>query len=95
MSYDNIATKETRTRKENYMSTISYMLEVYEPGSINDVISSYSAETPFPTISKGDILDFIKMDGTRVRATEIIHLVWENDNRLSFKTMIYTENAPA
>ena len=73
------------------MSTISYMLEVYEPESKKDCICSYSADTVFPTISEGEILDFTYLE-RRVRATEIIHLVWENENRVSFKTMIFTEN---
>ncbi len=73
------------------MNTISYMLEVYEPESKSDCICSYTAGTAFPAMSKGEILDFTYL-GQRVRATEIIHLVWQNDDRVSFKTLIFTEN---
>jgi hypothetical protein len=68
------------------------MLEVKEPQSTNDNICSYIADTAFPTIIKGEILDFLNLE-RRVRATEIIHLVWENEDRVSFKTLIFTENA--
>jgi hypothetical protein len=76
------------------MNTISYMLEVYEPESKKDCICSYTAETAFPSIAEGEILDFLYLE-KRVRATEIIHLVWQNEDRVSFKTLIYTENSPS
>jgi hypothetical protein len=69
------------------------MLEVYVPNSKSDPICSYSAETPFPAISVGEILNFTYMDYKDIRATEIVHLIWQNEERVSFKTMIFTENA--
>lgn len=67
------------------------MLEVYVPNSKKDIICSYTAETVFPKICTGEILDFTYLE-QKVRAKEIIHLIWENENRVSFKTMIFTES---
>jgi len=74
------------------MNTISHMLEVYEPESESDCICSYSADTAFPKISEGEILDFPYLNQS-VQANKIRHLVWQNDNRVSFKTLIFTKNA--
>ena len=73
------------------MSKLSYMLEVYEPGSDDTVICSYSSDTVFPTISVGEVLNFVYFE-EKVLAKEIVHLIWENENRVSFKTMIFTES---
>lgn len=67
------------------------MMEVYEPGSIEDCICSFSSETVFPTISTGETLNLTYL-GQEVRAKEISHIIWENGNCVSFKTMIFTES---
>ena len=71
---------------------VSYMLEIYEPGSERDVICSYSSDQAFPTISKGNNLIFPNLAlKDELRVTKVSHIVWENENRASFKTMIFTE----
>lgn len=73
------------------MNKVSHMLEIYEPGSESDLICGYSSETSFPKISKGELVFFPEF-GQKVRVTEIIHLVFDNEKQANFKTMIYTEN---
>jgi len=71
------------------MNTLSYMLEIYEPGSDDDCLCGFSSTTPFPKISEGEHLNMYDFS-IKLRVSKIIHLVWQNDNLVSFKTMIYT-----
>jgi len=74
------------------MKTLSYMLEIYEPGSesASNCIVSFTANTAFPKLSIGEYLNLVYLD-MELKLSKIEHLIWENEGRVSLKTLIYTE----
>ena len=74
------------------MSVISYMLEVYRPNSESETACSFIAETPFPSISKGESVRFFSdLDGQEWLVKKVVHLLWEVENKITFKTLVFTE----
>jgi hypothetical protein len=72
---------------------IRYLIEVYEPGSETDVLMSFSAGQPFQAVSVGDwLVPFPLGDvGDKVKAVRVQHLIWESDDQVSHKLMVFTE----
>lgn len=77
------------------MSYLSYMLEIYEPGSesASDCLVSFMSDDVFPKFSVGDYLNLLDIQEVLI-VNKIEHLIWENEDRVSFKTLIYTKRAP-
>lgn len=72
-----------------------YMLEIYEPGSTDDVLAIYEADTPFGCIGEGDLMQPLGSgieDPKRVlKVVTVEHLIWEIDGQPKHKTLIFTE----
>lgn len=74
------------------MNIISYMLEVYRPNSESETACSFIAETPFPVMSKGEGIKFFpELAEQEWLVRKVVHLLWEVENRITFKTLVYTE----
>ncbi len=74
------------------MNIISYMLEVYRPNSESETACSFIADTPFPSISKGESVKFFSdLDGQEWLVKKVVHLLWEVENKITFKTLVFTE----
>ncbi len=74
------------------MKVLSYMLEVYKPNSESETLCSFIAVTPFPAISKGESIKFFTdLDDVEWLVKKVVHLLWEVDNKVTFKTLVYTE----
>lgn len=74
-----------------------YTLEVYEPGSADDVLMALESDTPFGAISKGDLFhpftDSMKpSDLFRVRHVE--HIVWDAGQGARHKVCVYIDQIP-
>ena len=71
-----------------------YMLEIYEPGSAEDVLASYESDTPFGSIGQGDLMQPLGEgveDRRRVlRVVTVEHLIWDVDGHPKHKTMVFT-----
>jgi len=77
------------------MNTLSYMLEIYEPGSesSSDCLVAFTANTAFPKLSVGEYINLFDLQ-EELKVSKVEHLIWENEGRVSFKTLIYTERIP-
>lgn len=78
------------------MKPMSYILELYSPGSGYDVCVSYETSTPFLTIQAGDIInprvwEGVGTPGNVLRVVNIEHVIWEGDGRIKHKLCIFTE----
>lgn len=79
---------------------IEYHFEVYESTFVNDPSISWSASTPFPTLSIGDFFEHGAYDrwyetpqkGQRFQVKEIEHIFWEiSDSHIGHKLMVCLE----
>ncbi|MHC1773733.1 MAG: hypothetical protein AB9907_18735 [Flexilinea sp.] len=68
--------------------TSSYILEIYEPDS-RFCNSRFQQETPYPRISKGDILRFYDTSEI-VGVSKVEHSIWETERVFTFQTLIWT-----
>lgn len=78
-----------------------YILEIYEPGSQDDVKVEYQSPSPFMGIQKGELLAPLYADGypdeagvvqgTALRVVEVHHLLWSTKTEVKQKAMIFTE----
>ena len=78
------------------MSVIEYSLEVYEPGSADDVWVAFSSTTPFMPIQAGDILNPGLWPNSNspmrvLRVINIEHFIWEARGDVKHKVLIFTE----
>jgi hypothetical protein len=70
----------------------SYFLEIYQPGSHDDLSHSFSSDNAFTSFSKGDILTLADIDLYKpCKVVEIEHIIWEIDGKFRIKTMLFTE----
>jgi hypothetical protein len=77
--------------------TAKYTLEVYEPGSADDVLMVLESETPFGAIAKGDFFNPLTettkpSDLFRVRDLE--HIVWNTGQNARHKICVYIDRIP-
>jgi hypothetical protein len=73
-----------------------YTLEIYEPNSIHDLWVFFKSSTPFLAISKGDLMNPSIWPGSQapmkiLRVVDVEHIIWENENEIKHKLMLYTE----
>lgn len=74
-----------------------YHLEIYEPDSKEDVLWNTASKQPFLTINVGDFINQSLMirDGgpqtERLQVVEVEHIIWNNDQQLNHKLMVYTQ----
>jgi hypothetical protein len=74
-----------------------YAIEIYYPGSTENVWVSYYSDSPFLAISKGDMINpahFADASAeAMLRVTSVEHIVWsEPDQQPKHKICIYTED---
>lgn len=74
----------------------NYMLEIYLPGSADDVWVSFESDAPFMAIAKGDILNPVAFPESpspmkMCRVTSIEHILWANPDRPCHKILVFTE----
>jgi hypothetical protein len=73
-----------------------YALEIYQPGSIQDVLVVFESDTPFLPISTGDLLNQRAWpdggyEGQILRVVGLEHFVWEIDGVTKHKIGVITE----
>ena len=75
-----------------------YILEVYEPGSVQDVAGVFESDEPFVAIQVGDLINDRVWDtapgtSTVLRVTAVEHVLWKNrtGGDVEQKLCIYTE----
>jgi hypothetical protein len=72
-----------------------YCLEIYEPGSADDVLQQIEADIPFASVSAGDLLRPLNAPGSPLlRIVHVEHIVWETDGKARHKICLFTEDAP-
>jgi hypothetical protein len=76
-----------------------YALEIYEPGSADDVAASFESDTPFQAIQRGDLIRPMMVPGEppitdifRVECVE--HFVWNIGNVTKHKICVFTSRHP-
>jgi hypothetical protein len=75
---------------------VEYFLEVYVPGSADDVWVTFTASQPFVAISVGDILNPAFWPDNQspmkvLRAVAVEHIFWDNEGTTKQKVMVFTE----
>lgn len=73
-----------------------YSLEIYAPGSTDDVWVVFESTTAFMTISVGDLVNPGIWDGSRspqkvLRAINVEHIIWQAGGVAKHKVCVYTE----
>jgi hypothetical protein len=73
-----------------------YMLEVYMPGSADDVWMHFTSSAPFLPINIGDLLDPGIWPGSQsptkiLRVVNLKHIIWETDSHINHKLLVFTE----
>ena len=77
------------------MKEIQYHVEIYEPGSSDDLIVLFQSSTPFLAISPGDLINQrvwetdIEFHMT-LQVTSVEHILWEVDTHIGHKLCVYT-----
>jgi hypothetical protein len=82
------------------MKLTEYSLEIYMPGSDDNLWMAFSSPTPFMAIHVGDIINPSIWEGSQspmkvLRATGVEHAIWELGGNVKHKIMIYTEEVDA
>jgi hypothetical protein len=81
------------------MGPVVYMLEIYEPGSGEAVLQSFSATSPFASFHTGDTINVqMAREGGApgdppLRVTRVEHLLWEAGGQVKHKLMVFTDAA--
>lgn len=75
---------------------IGYIVEIYDPGSIRDVVAYFETSSPI-VMNRGELIHqgFFKAASTKglLRIVNIEHIIWEAEDRLVQKTCVMTEEA--
>ncbi len=72
------------------------MLEVYEPGSMDNVWVYFKSDGPFLSINSGDLLNPNLWENSQspmkiLKVINLEHIIWEKDNIVKHKLMVFTE----
>lgn len=76
-----------------------YALEIYEPDSVDDLVVSWEAEQPFPTFTRGDLINqgFLITGGgpssPLLRVLNVEHIIWSHQGGIKHKLCVYTTEA--
>jgi hypothetical protein len=86
---------------EELPKSVVYILEIFEPNSIDTVLITFETNSPFMAINRGDIinpniwptaktLEFI------LQVTNLQHIIWDSpmDNCVKHKLCVYTKQVP-
>lgn len=81
------------------MKRIEYQLNIFSPGSRNDLLAGWSADTPYMAFARGDLINCkgfeASADGrSRVlRVDAVEHVMWEAPDRFTHKISVFTSLA--
>jgi hypothetical protein len=72
-----------------------YALEIYEPGSAEDVAMSLESDTAFGALARGNLLHVLSDGATDffARVVGIEHIVWQIAGLPKHKICVFTERA--
>lgn len=75
-----------------------YELEIYSPNTVLDTMASIESDSPFMTISVGDLVNprlwtTHDVEGI-LKVTKIEHMIWETDGIAKHKICVYTTELP-
>ena len=75
---------------------MEYMLEIYEPGSVENVWVYFKTSSPFGAISIGDLINPNLWEGSQspmriLRVVNVEHIIWEVNSTVKHKVMVFTE----
>lgn len=73
-----------------------YILEVYEPDSLDDVWVVFSSSSPFMPFRSGEILNPMLWPDSHspmkvLRIVGVEYLVWEGEGKVKQKVMVFTK----
>jgi len=73
---------------------IEYLVEIYYPGSIQDVVAYYQTKYPI-TMRKGELINQASFEAASskklLRIINIEHIIWEVEGKVRQKACIMTE----
>jgi hypothetical protein len=83
------------------LKPMKYVVEIYHPGNPSNVLASFASSGPFLAIQAGDVLnprtwghsargDLDKLEGRVLMVVSVDHLLWENAEAVTHKTLLYT-----
>jgi hypothetical protein len=72
-----------------------YMLEIYEPGSFDDVWVYFESTSPFGFMSAGDIINPGLWEGSKspmfvLKVVSLEHILWEAEGQTKHKICVFT-----
>lgn len=72
-----------------------YSLEIYEPGSADDVAGYVESDLPFGSIQRGDLISIMftaaEPQEDVLAVVGIEHILWSADGRAKHKICVFTE----
>lgn len=84
-----------KTFEEEDRMTAQYMLEIYDPGSADDVVRYLESDRPIEGIAVGDLINALGHEQGEndllVRVASIEHIFWKFENELRHKICVFTE----
>lgn len=76
----------------------SYSLEIYEPKSDDTLLFTVFSDTVYPRFEKGDEIRHLysksSPEDKQLIVERVEYLVWETDEQVSFRTMVFTKEKP-
>ncbi|MDP9280658.1 MAG: hypothetical protein M3P38_01005 [Chloroflexota bacterium] len=75
------------------MSDKRYILEIYEPDSADDVLTTLDSDEPFMAIEVGTLLTLPDRKDP-LEITNVEHIIWSGPNGARHKECIFTKAAP-
>ncbi len=78
------------------MKTIKYVLEIYEPLSVDDIWVRFESPNPFMAIHPGDVINPGLWEGSEapqkvLRVLNVEHSIFEIGERITHQVMVFTE----
>jgi hypothetical protein len=73
-----------------------FTLEIYGSGETDVPLAAFRSDNPFPTISKGDLVNPVRLaphtsrSATMLRVTRVEHILWELNGDPKHKVCVYT-----
>jgi hypothetical protein len=74
------------------MSDKRYILEIYEPDSADDVLTTFDSDEPFMAIEVGTLLTLPDRTDP-LEITNVEHIIWSSPNGARHKACIFTKTA--
>jgi hypothetical protein len=77
-----------------------YVLRIMAPGATEDTLIDFVSDTPFGTVSKGDLLELEQVRGRPggdepiLRVVNVEHKIYQTDTLFRHAIRVFTEEAP-